>query len=189
MRQFIGPITLVISVCAATAAAVSPPVARTQANRMVEIAFTAAGDYRDAFHDVVLDVIFETPKGRMLKTPAFWDGGRTWKVRYASSGDGHASLAKRLLRTGRQRPAWNRRHRGGRNISRRQPALSVTVRCASRPTTGISCTPTARRSSGLPTPGGWDLPAAALAARVSTTGRRPQGEGFRRGADCRRALS
>ena len=53
MRQFIGPITLVISVCAATAAAVSPPVARTEANRMVEISFMADRDYRDAFHEVV----------------------------------------------------------------------------------------------------------------------------------------
>ena len=58
--------------------------ARTQANVMVEITFTADRDYRDAFHEVTLDALFETPQGRTLKVPAFWAGGRTWKVRYAS---------------------------------------------------------------------------------------------------------
>ena len=51
---------------------------------MVEITFTASQDYRDAFHEVTLDVLFETPQGRTLKVPAFWAGGRVWKVRYAS---------------------------------------------------------------------------------------------------------
>jgi Protein of unknown function (DUF4038)/Domain of unknown function (DUF5060) len=60
------------------------PTARTQANRMVEIAFTASGDYPDPFHEVTVEALFETPQGRTLKVPAFWAGGRTWKVRYAS---------------------------------------------------------------------------------------------------------
>ncbi|MCY2994456.1 MAG: DUF5060 domain-containing protein [Planctomycetota bacterium] len=60
------------------------PTARTHANRMVEIAFTASGDYRDPFHEVTVEALFETPQGRTLKVPAFWAGGRTWKVRYAS---------------------------------------------------------------------------------------------------------
>jgi len=51
---------------------------------MVEIVFTATRDYRDAFHDVTLDALFETPQGHKLRVPAFWVGGRTWKVRYAS---------------------------------------------------------------------------------------------------------
>ena len=58
--------------------------ARTEANRMVEISFTASRDYRDAFHDVAVDVAFETPQGHVLKVPAFWAEGRVWKVRYAS---------------------------------------------------------------------------------------------------------
>ena len=57
---------------------------RTQANVMVEIPFTANKDDRDAFQEVTLDVVFETPQGRTLKVPAFWAGGHTWKVRYAS---------------------------------------------------------------------------------------------------------
>jgi alpha-L-fucosidase len=69
---------------AQTAPAVQPATVATRANMMVEIAFTATQDYHDAFHDVVLDVLFETPQGRTLKVPAFWAGGRVWKVRYAS---------------------------------------------------------------------------------------------------------
>lgn len=57
---------------------------RTEANRMIEIALTADRDYRDPFHEVVLDIVFETPQGRTLNVPAFWAGGRVWKVRYAS---------------------------------------------------------------------------------------------------------
>jgi hypothetical protein len=57
---------------------------RTQANRMVEITFTSGRDYRDPFHKITLDVLLETPQGRTLKVPAFWAGGRVWKVRYAS---------------------------------------------------------------------------------------------------------
>jgi hypothetical protein len=55
-----------------------------QANVMVEITCTATRDYRDPFHDVTLDAVFQTPQGRMLKVPGFWAGGREWKVRYAS---------------------------------------------------------------------------------------------------------
>ncbi len=75
-----------ISALAGTAAAAtpSPDAVRTQANVMVEITFTASQDYRDPFHEVTLDALFESPQGRTLKVPAFWDGGRLWKIRYAS---------------------------------------------------------------------------------------------------------
>ena len=68
----------------APAANPSPDAVRTQANVMVEITFTANQDYRDPFHEVTLDALFETPNGRTLKVPAFWAGGRVWKIRYAS---------------------------------------------------------------------------------------------------------
>jgi hypothetical protein len=69
----------------APAANPSPDAVRTQANVMVEITFTANQDYRDPFHEVTLDALFETPNGRTLKVPGFWAGGRIWKIRYASS--------------------------------------------------------------------------------------------------------
>ncbi len=64
--------------------AVEPPAVSTQTNTVAEMVFTATQDYHDAFHDVTLDVEFVTPQGETLRVPAFWAGGRVWKVRYAS---------------------------------------------------------------------------------------------------------
>jgi hypothetical protein len=69
---------------AAASASQSPGAVRVQANVMVELAFSATGDYRDPFREVSLEVGFEAPQGRALKVPAFWAGGRVWKARYAS---------------------------------------------------------------------------------------------------------
>ena len=56
----------------------------TQANVMVELTLAATRSYSDPFNQVELDVVFIDPKGREFRVPAFWDGGRTWKARYAS---------------------------------------------------------------------------------------------------------
>lgn len=56
----------------------------TPANTPVERAFTAARGYADPFNEVVLDVIFTDPAGQEFRVPAFWAGGKIWKVRYAS---------------------------------------------------------------------------------------------------------
>ena len=58
--------------------------AETQANVMTELTFIASHSYSNPFTDVTLDVVFTDPQGRELRVPAFWDGGRIWKVRYAS---------------------------------------------------------------------------------------------------------
>ncbi|HEV8291785.1 MAG TPA: DUF5060 domain-containing protein, partial [Tepidisphaeraceae bacterium] len=59
-------------------------VVKTPANVMVEITFEARGEHKDPFNDVTLDVTFTDPSGTQLQVPAFWAGGRSWKVRYAS---------------------------------------------------------------------------------------------------------
>lgn len=51
--------------------------------RMVELTFHSESKYDDPFNDVVLDAIFEGPGGIQMIRPAFWDGGNTWKVRFA----------------------------------------------------------------------------------------------------------
>ncbi|MEO6873609.1 MAG: DUF4038 domain-containing protein [Opitutaceae bacterium] len=56
----------------------------TPANTTVERAFTAERGYADPFNEVVLDVIFTDPAGKEFRVPAFWAGGKIWKVRYAS---------------------------------------------------------------------------------------------------------
>jgi len=57
----------------------------TSANVPTEISFLSQKDYKDPFNEVILDVVFTDPQGYSRKVPAFWDGGRKWKVRYASS--------------------------------------------------------------------------------------------------------
>ena len=56
----------------------------TQANVMIETAFTSRTERHDPFNEVTLDVVFTEPGGVERRVPAFWAGGTTWKVRYAS---------------------------------------------------------------------------------------------------------
>src|SRR5687768_1512811 len=75
---------LVLTALSAPAIA-AEPARETQANVMIEIPFTAAEKYADPFNDVTLDVTFSDPNGKDFRVPAFWAGGSTWKVRYASA--------------------------------------------------------------------------------------------------------
>lgn len=56
----------------------------TQANRMAEVSFESSKLYADPFNEVTLDAVFTAPDGKDLRVPAFWAGGKTWRVRYAS---------------------------------------------------------------------------------------------------------
>lgn len=55
-----------------------------EANVICEIVFTAQRTHPDPSLSVVLDVVFTDPAGHIRRVPAFWAGGSTWKVRYAS---------------------------------------------------------------------------------------------------------
>jgi hypothetical protein len=57
----------------------------TQANDMVELAFTSSRHLLYPFDQVTLDVTFTDPSGNQRRVPAFWAGGQKWKVRYAST--------------------------------------------------------------------------------------------------------
>jgi hypothetical protein len=52
---------------------------------MVEVQFEAQAAHEDPFNSVSVDVVFTDPNGKELKVPAFWAGGKSWKVRYATS--------------------------------------------------------------------------------------------------------
>jgi hypothetical protein len=56
----------------------------TAANVMAEITFEAEKPHADRSGDLTLDVEFTGPNAAVRKVPAFWAGGNTWKVRYAS---------------------------------------------------------------------------------------------------------
>jgi hypothetical protein len=76
---------------AGVAAAAEPQAAAirsTRANVMVELDFKSAKNYDDPFNDVTLDVVFTDPAGKEFRVPAFWGGGSSWHVRYASATPG-----------------------------------------------------------------------------------------------------
>lgn len=51
-----------------------------------EIEFTSDKDYENPVYTVDMDVVFyNEATGTVLTVPAFWDGGRVWKVRFAAT--------------------------------------------------------------------------------------------------------
>ena len=77
-------LTTIVGVTPVAAAAADAAPRKTAANVMTEIVFTAAADYEDPFNEVTLDVVFTDPAGVARRVPAFWAGGKSWKVRYSS---------------------------------------------------------------------------------------------------------
>ena len=75
-------LTLVLPAPAAHAA--QPLRAKVGANQMTEFTFVTALKRADPFNEVVLDVLFTEPGGKVVRVPAFWAGGREWKVRFSS---------------------------------------------------------------------------------------------------------
>ncbi len=59
-----------------------------RANEVAEQTFTSAKVYADPFNEVEVTVQVTRPDGRTQDIPAFWAGGSTWKVRYASEKPG-----------------------------------------------------------------------------------------------------
>ncbi|MCQ6558753.1 discoidin domain-containing protein [Paenibacillus mendelii] len=51
--------------------------------RVAEISLTSSKTYADPFNDVDVTAEFAGPGGAVISRPAFWDGGNTWKVRFA----------------------------------------------------------------------------------------------------------
>lgn len=47
-----------------------------------EAEFTSSKDYTNSLYDVKLEVKFISPSGREENIRGFWDGGRSWKVRF-----------------------------------------------------------------------------------------------------------
>ena len=57
--------------------------------RSTEIIFTSNKAYASPFNDVDLSATFKGPNGISIVRPAFWDGGRIWKIRFAPSEAGN----------------------------------------------------------------------------------------------------
>lgn len=65
----------------------SRPIAAT-VWRPVEITLHAAHTYANPYTDVDVSATFIGPRGQSLTMPGFWDGGDTWRVRFAPPAPG-----------------------------------------------------------------------------------------------------
>src|SRR5271165_1243437 len=83
-RSLIRSIGLVVLLSGPNALAVHPEPSVVEANMVVELTFTAVNPSADPFNTIDLDVIFTAPSGKVVRVPAFWAGGKTWRARYAS---------------------------------------------------------------------------------------------------------
>jgi hypothetical protein len=50
--------------------------------------FESTTDYRNPIQEATLTATFSSPKGEKLKVPGFWDGGKTWRVRFGPVEEG-----------------------------------------------------------------------------------------------------
>ncbi|MFG1707032.1 DUF4038 domain-containing protein [Nonomuraea sp. M3C6] len=60
------------------------PTLHAQTWRAVEFTLHSTVDYADPYRDVDLVATFTGPNGQRLTMPGFWDGGTTWRVRFAA---------------------------------------------------------------------------------------------------------
>jgi hypothetical protein len=51
--------------------------------KVLEISLTSSLNYTNPFTDVEVNATFTGPGGIKISRPAFWDGGRVWKIRFA----------------------------------------------------------------------------------------------------------
>lgn len=59
-------------------------VGTAQRWELVELTLTAAQAHASPYTDVEVQVDFAGPDGARVRRPAFWDGDRTWRVRFAA---------------------------------------------------------------------------------------------------------
>jgi len=76
-------VLLGVLLCTGTALAQHGTAARVQIWNRFEAAFTSTGKYENPVQDVVLSTTFTAPSGKTHVVDAFWDGGATWRVRFA----------------------------------------------------------------------------------------------------------
>lgn len=116
LRPGKGQLRIAALLCAlaATASAQESAPAYRQ-YRPLELTFQAETDCADPFDFEAADFAaeFRGPGGETLTVPGFWDGGRTWKVRFTPPGPGEWRYATRFSCA------------GDRGLNQRQGALQV----------------------------------------------------------------
>ena len=81
---------LPLSLLAAPASAADANPSCPQQWRVTEIVFTAAADHADPFDfaHARFSAHFQGPDACRFEIPGFWDGGRTWKIRFTPTAPG-----------------------------------------------------------------------------------------------------
>lgn len=60
-----------------------PPDVRIRRFATIEIPLTSRFAYTDPYKSVHVDVELRRPDGHLVRVPCFWDGGQTWRLRFA----------------------------------------------------------------------------------------------------------
>ena len=82
MKKSVGTVLMFMATgCLAMAA---------EQGKVFETSFESSKDYKKPFMEIEVDVIFSNGK-KEWKVPAFWDGGKTWKVRFSTPEKGEYS--------------------------------------------------------------------------------------------------
>jgi hypothetical protein len=77
--------SLAIAAVAATALAADTSVPLYQ---RFERSFESAANYANPLQEAALAAVFSAPSGAKFRVPGFWDGGKTWRVRFAPTQTG-----------------------------------------------------------------------------------------------------
>ncbi len=101
-RVFLKQTGLSAAAMAGAAAARAQPteggVMSVEQHRVIEIQWESMVHYPDAYNDVDVDVVCTRPDGSTFAAPAFWDGGTTWKFRFAGGQPGEYKIESRSNR-------------------------------------------------------------------------------------------
>lgn len=66
----------------------APADAAVQRNTVYETSLTSSRDYANPVADAEVTVRFTSPSGKVSPIEAFWDGGKTWRVRFSPTETG-----------------------------------------------------------------------------------------------------
>ena len=90
-----GAIMLSLPVLFCSVALCVPATARAAKTEVVpkwdrlELVFKSSSAYENPFQDCKLTATFVSPSGKTNSVDGFWDGGRTWRVRFSPGQPGH----------------------------------------------------------------------------------------------------
>src|SRR5262245_53511378 len=77
------PRTLVLALCVLLAPTTVPAATLVAKWERFEASFKSSVAYTNPVQQTDLAVLFVSPLGETNVVPAFWDGGKTWRVRFS----------------------------------------------------------------------------------------------------------